>query len=142
MSVALYYSSLQNFTGDKGAPCWRNSSNHTKPKTVRQSFVRIVRCELSHDGIKTSTYSCCINPHVVHLSIFSCRDLKPSTRGWEGTVAMNSAINGSEPLDLQDLTPNPAGEPRTLQRSCKPRSGAANPAVRGSEPSKRANYLV
>ena len=33
---------------------------------------------------------------------------------------MNPAINGSEPLDLQDVTQNPAAELQTLQRSRKP----------------------
>ena len=28
--------------------------------------------------------------------------------GWEGTAAMDSAINGSEQPDLQDVTPSPA----------------------------------
>ena len=45
------------------------------------------------------------------------------------------AINCSEPLDLQDLTPNPAAEPQTPQWS-------RETAVRGSEPRKRAIFLV
>ena len=55
---------------------------------------------------------------------------------------MNPAINGSEPLDLQDLTPNPAAEPRTPQRSREPRSGGANPRYGAPNPAKEQIFFV
>ena len=43
-----------------------------------------------------------------------------ATQGWEGTAGINPAINGSKPLDLQNVTPNPAAELGTPQRSVEP----------------------
>ena len=52
-------------------------------------------------------------------------------RFWEGTAVMNPALNGSEPVDLQDVTPKPAAEMRTLWQR------ALNPAAEGSKPHGR-----
>ena len=52
---------------------------------------------------------------------------------WEGTAAMNPAINGSEPLDLQNVTMNPAAELRTRGRGLRtPTKLARNPSKNGS----------
>ena len=50
-------------------------------------------------------------------------------------MAMHPTINGSEPLDLQDATLNPAAEPRT------PRERAPNPGKTGSEPQQKKTPL-
>ena len=53
------------------------------------------------------------------------------------------AINGSEPLDLQDLTPNPAAEPRTPQQSREPRGrGLRTPAKLAPNPSKNGSIAI
>ena len=44
---------------------------------------------------------------------------------------MNPALNGSEPLDLQDVTPNSAAELRA------PRQRAPNPSETGCEPAQK-----
>ena len=44
---------------------------------------------------------------------------------------MNPAINGSEPLDLQDVSPSPAAQPLT------PQERAPNPGKTGSEPQQK-----
>ena len=53
-------------------------------------------------------------------------------------ATINPEFNGSEPLDLQDVTQNPAPELRTRARALKPAAGAPKPAAGAPKPAAGA----